>query len=324
MEEEKEGKGKKYFAVLIAFIFLFLIAAVVAFVMYFTNNLSTDLTTFYVQYGAQEIRRDTGRMQFEKGVYYTFRCEYPLGFPSNERGDRYIVSVEATEAGKEIEYLVDGSNTRFYPKSPDVTQSFEISKKKDSFTFRITEETTLKSILTKAYEGKEIKNIPVVDLTAKDYVSLVVKSYDGGTVIRIGFGFDGKFDSEASEAGSPSKEEEGNDPVKPPEQSENPEPVFYKISSYVQSSPTDPDLVSPKITLTKTEALPGERVEVYLYPRDNWDLSTGGVTLNKIGANLYEFIMPEKDVTIMYLFNFSGTGGNSSTNPTDPPPIIKF
>lgn len=290
MEEEKEGKGKKYFVVLIAFISLFLIAAVIAFVMYFTNNLSTDLTTFYVQYGAQEIRRDTGRMQFEKGVYYTFRCEYPLGFPSNERGDRYTVSVEATEAGKEIEYLVDGSNTRFYPKSPDVSQSFEIVRSKDSFTFCIPAETTFKSILTKAYEGKEIKNIPAVDLTAKDYLSLTVKSYDGGTVIRIGFGFDG---------------EEGTEPDVTPLP---PDITKYSInddslgsgSGTIKFECVDEAVVGEKVSFTVTiidgDKYPMEITSIWLHDiecnfEDEW--------IGK-GEGTFSFIMPAYHVTIMF------------------------
>ncbi len=189
--------------IVISIVSVLFLAAVIAFILYYTNNFTTELTTFYVQYGAREIRRDTGRMQFESGVIYNFRCEYPFGFPANEKGERYRVSVEVNEAGKEIEYLVDGSSTRFYPKSPDISQSFEITKHTDSFTFCIPAETTLKSIISKAYEGKEVMKIPAVDLTAKDYLSLVVKSYDGGTVIRIGFGFEGIGSSDEQETDPP-------------------------------------------------------------------------------------------------------------------------
>lgn len=178
-----------FLTVCVSLLAVILLAGAIAFIFYFTNNLSTDLTTFYVQYGAQEIRRDTGRMKFETGVYYTFRCEYPLGFPANENGDHYKVSVEVSEAGKAIEYVVNERPYAFYPKSPDISQSFEIVQSTDSFMFRIPEGTTLESIVTKAYEGKEVKNIPKKDITAVDYFSLVVKSYDESTVIRIGFGF---------------------------------------------------------------------------------------------------------------------------------------
>ncbi len=174
---------------------LFLILALaggIAFIVYFTNNFSTDLTTFYVQYGAQEIRRDTDKMQFDKGVYYSFKVNYPLGFPISEKGDRYKVSVEVAEVGKEIEYNVDSRSTTLYPKSPEVTGSFEIVKSENTFTFRIPEETTLESIVRKAYEGKTVTEVPQVDFTAKDYFYLTIKSYDEKSVIRIGFGFKNK------------------------------------------------------------------------------------------------------------------------------------
>lgn len=186
MEKEKKVN---FFAIAFTLALVLVLAGVLAFVFYFTNNFSTDMTTFYVQYGAQEIRRDTGRTQFERGVYYTYKIEYPLGFPSSEKGERYKVGIEVTEAGKEIEYKVDGTVTRFYPKSPDVSGSFEIVKNESSFTFRIPDETTFENVLLKSYEGKEITDVPAVDLTAKDYFSLVVKSYDGKNVIKIGFGF---------------------------------------------------------------------------------------------------------------------------------------
>lgn len=178
-----------FFVIAITIVVVLLLASVIAFIAYFTNNFSTSLTTFYVQHGATEYRRDTGKMKFETGVYYTFRCEYPLGFPKNEKGEHYKVSVEINEAGKELAYTVNERPTTFYPKSPDISGSFEIVQGEDSFTFRIPEGTTLESILTKAYEGNEVKDIPEVDFTAKDYFSLVVKSYDESTIIRIGFGF---------------------------------------------------------------------------------------------------------------------------------------
>ena len=168
---------------------LFLILALaggIAFIVYFTNNFSTDLTTFYVQYGAQD------KMQFDKGVYYYFKVNYPLGFPISEKGDRYKVSVEVAEVGKEIEYNVDSRSTTLYPKSPEVTGSFEIVKSENTFTFRIPEETTLESIVRKAYEGKTVTEVPQVDFTAKDYFYLTIKSYDEKSVIRIGFGFKNK------------------------------------------------------------------------------------------------------------------------------------
>lgn len=184
-------KGKMNFITVAISLFVILaLAGGIAFIVYFTNNFSTELTTFYVQYGAQEIRRDTGKMQFDKGVYYTFKVNYPLGFPSSEKGDRYKVSVEITEAGKEIECKVDSRLTTLYPKPPDITGSFEIEKSDNSFTFRIPEEITFESILRKAYEGKTVTDIPQVDFTVKDYFYLTVKSYDEKNVIKIGFGFE--------------------------------------------------------------------------------------------------------------------------------------
>lgn len=183
-------QGKMNFITIAIALFLFLaLAGGIAFIVYFTNNFSTDLTTFYVQYGAQEIRRDTDRMQFDKGVYYFFKVNYPLGFPISEKGDRYKVSVEITEAGKEIECKVDSRITTLYPKPPDITGSFEIVKSENNFMFRVPEETTLTSIVRKAYEGKTVTEVPQVDFTAKDYFYLTVKSYDEKSVIRIGFGF---------------------------------------------------------------------------------------------------------------------------------------
>lgn len=195
-------KGKvNFFTVAISLFLILALAGMIAFVVYYTNNFTTDLTTFYVQYGAREIRRDTGRVKFDKGVYYTFKVNYPLGFPDSEKGERYKVSVEVNEAGKEIEYKVDSRPTKFYPKSPDICASFEITKYDDSFTFRIPEGTTLESILIKAFEGKEVTEIPQVDFTAKDYFSLVVKSYDESVIIRIGFGFKTEENGEESGEG---------------------------------------------------------------------------------------------------------------------------
>ncbi len=199
-------KSKSIFSIIITLIVVAVLAALVAFVMYYTNNFTTDLTTFYVQHGSQEIRHDVGRMQFEKGVYYTFKVKYPLGFPSSEKGERFKVGVEVTESGKEIEYRVDGSVTRLYPKSPEVTNSFDIEKNDDGFTFCIPKATTLKEIIRAAYADKEVMDIPAVDLTAKDYFYLTVKSYDGKTAIRIGFGFDGKSPTSGEEETKPPEE----------------------------------------------------------------------------------------------------------------------
>lgn len=192
-------RGTSFLSVLFTMLIVLLLAGVVAFIMYFTNNFSTDLTTFYVQYSSQELRRDTGGMRFERGVYYTFKVNYPLGFPSNETGERYHVSVEVGEAGKDIEYRVDSRLTSLYPRSPDLSESFGIVRDTNSFMFYIPEETTLESILKKAYEGKEVTEIPQVDFTEKDYFCLTVKSYDETKVIRIGFGF-------VSEANPPEEE----------------------------------------------------------------------------------------------------------------------
>lgn len=183
-------KKSSFSSIFISLLVIVLLAGVIAFIMYFTNNFSTEMSTFYVQYGAKEYRRDSGKLLFKTGVNYTFSCKYPLGFPSSEKGEHYKVGIEVNEAGKTIQYTVNTRPTLLYPKSPDISSSFEIVKNADSFTFCIPEGTTIESILTKAYEGKEVTDIQEVDFTADDYFSLVVKSYDESTVIRLGFGFE--------------------------------------------------------------------------------------------------------------------------------------
>ena len=65
-------RGKvNFFTIVISLVLVLALAGVIAFIVYYTNNFSTDLTTFYVQYGAQEIRRDKGRMQFERSEEHT-------------------------------------------------------------------------------------------------------------------------------------------------------------------------------------------------------------------------------------------------------------
>ena len=306
-------KKKNIFAILFSLVALAVVAAVIAFVMYYTNNFSTDLTTFFVQYGSQELRRDTGKMQFEKGVYYSFKTKYPLGFPSSEKGERYHVGVEVTDAGKEIEYKVDGSVARLY-KSPDISGSFEIKKSEDGFTFCIPKGTTLTGILRAAYVGKEVTDVPAVDLTAKDYFALVVKSYDEKTVIRIGFGFDGKYWS----GNEPAPPDGGDKPIDP----ENPDVPegHYTIGYKVTGTSVNEDSVLFQSALTalpdtEQSAAIGIKAE-YAESYEILGVYLGGADGSKIeltdpdSDGIYYFTMPECNVTVtVSIRGINGAGG---------------
>lgn len=294
-----QEKISKFILIVIGIVLAVVLAGAIVFVVHYTNNFTTDITTFYVQYDKQEIRQDIhNEMQFEKGTAYTFRCRYPLGFPANEKGERYKVSVEASEAGKLIEYRVDGTVTKL-SKAPELTNSFEIEKDTDSFTFCIPTGTTLTSILRTAYSGKEITDVPAVDLTTFDFFELVVKSYNEGTTIRIGFRFDGKYWS-----GGGAASDDGEDPDIPIGNYS----ISHKIISGAEGRvPSDRILFqSEKYALPDSEqavaiGIVENELEnlailaVYVQGEDGthfqiFDLDSDGV---------YYFIMPECNVTIL-------------------------
>lgn len=308
-------KEKSYVKIVIAVIVSLILAAAIAFIVYYTSNFTTDLTTFYVQYGAQELRRDTGGIQFDKGVYYTFKIKYPLGFPSNEKGERYKLSVEVNEAaGKEVEYKVDGSVARLY-KAPDISGSFEIERSEEGFTFCVPKGTTLTGILRTAYAEKEVTDVPAVDLTAKDYFALVVKSYDEKTVIRIGFGFDGKYWS----GNEPEPPEEGGDQPIDPDDPALPEghySIGYKVTgTYVNPNSVLFQSAASALPNTEQSAAIGIKAE-YAESYEILGVYLDGADGSKIeltdpdSDGIYYFTMPFCSVTVtVSIRGINGAGG---------------
>lgn len=175
---------KTFWKIFIGVIALAVLVAGILIIMYFTNNFTTDFSTFYVRQGATEYRQDS-TVNLQSGVYYTFDCKYTLGFPKSEKGDRYSVTVAPNENLKGISYRVD-DETVTIPQSLDFSSAFEITKELNSFYFKIPEGISFSSALSAAYKGQSVSNIPSMDLSGKPCFDLVIKSYNGKSVIRLG------------------------------------------------------------------------------------------------------------------------------------------
>lgn len=183
-----KSKTGTFVKVFISLLVAVILVGVIGFIMYFSNNLTTDLATFYVQYGSREYRRDTNGLKLETGVYHNFECKYILGFPSSETGERYSVKIVPNDTSEEIEYKVDGYRSSYYPNDKlEFSNAFTIVKNIDGFMLFIPVDLTMQTVLNGAYEGKAVTNVPQVDLTANDYFRLIVSSYDGKTEINISF-----------------------------------------------------------------------------------------------------------------------------------------
>ncbi len=174
-------KSKDFSTILSSFIILLLVVGLIGFLFIFTDNLSTDIKSFYVKQGGDTIISDRENYKIVVGKEYKFEINSTFG--NTENLEISVVPNTSVEESM-FEYLVNGAYYQFaYEK--DITKGFEMKAYTNYFTF--TANKDLHEILQMNYPDKTITDCPTAIDSDVAYFRLVIALKNGTEKLNINF-----------------------------------------------------------------------------------------------------------------------------------------
>ena len=170
------------------FIFILIIAILgvgAYFVMIHTDNLSSDFSTFYVEYDGHHLAQSSDAI-YEKGSVQRFDVKYTFDFLSKEQKG-YSVKIVPNGKAETAEYVIDGKYYAFSGLS-DITSAFDMELNDSYFTLSIPKDFTIKTVLDKIYPNKTVEVNGDYDISEEKFYTLIISSYDGAISYSVNFG----------------------------------------------------------------------------------------------------------------------------------------
>lgn len=160
-----------------------LILAVVGFIVYFTNGLTTDFQSFYLKYGDTVVKQNINGLMLPQNEELRFEVRSSLG-----KNIDYTVRVESNaDEDNSFHYYADGIPQRFVSKQ-DFTSAFDIVCAEDSFILQW--DNNMQNILQTVHPNQTLTEVPDIQLDEKNYFVLIVKA--ANMELRISFhGYNG-------------------------------------------------------------------------------------------------------------------------------------
>ena len=157
----------------------------VFFLLKHTDNFSSDLKTFYVEYENHHLATESDTVYCQRATY-RFDIVYPFNFLNKEQKG-YSVKVVPNVKAETAEYVIDG-NFYSFTEIRDVTKAFNIRCEETYFTLSIPKDFTIKNVLETIYPDKTIEIDDEYLTSDEPFYTLIITSYDGSKQCNINFG----------------------------------------------------------------------------------------------------------------------------------------
>lgn len=175
-------KSSNIFASVLSSIIVFLLVIVfVGFLSAYTDNFSSDLKTFSVRIGNDDIFSDRENYDIVIGKEYSFEIKNLLGVENN-----LVVSVVPNTDIPESSFAFYLNNTyRQFLYEESLTEGFDIKSQGSSFLF--TANKDMSEILESVYPDKIVSGCPTAIDSGVPYFRLTISTADGMQSININF-----------------------------------------------------------------------------------------------------------------------------------------
>ena len=186
----EKKKRKDFVSIILLLVVVLLVALGVGLILKYTNGGNESFKTFYVQYGSEKIlSTDTEKqIKFDREKLYYFEVGYPFDIGTQGASRDFSVKIEANRNIK-FDYTLDGIPYPWTDEAHDLSQFFDLNKQSSSFTLRISDNTTLQSIMQDLYADKTVVLPAEEEINSKCLFTIVVSSYDEKITYRINFSF---------------------------------------------------------------------------------------------------------------------------------------
>lgn len=165
---------------------LLAVVAIIGIVANLTNGFTSELQTFYVSVGEENVLTSRGGYKITPSEPLVAEVQYPFDFITTEDQEYSIKIVPNTETGKDFRFTVGGEEHRFYSEE-DLTEGFRITKSGTSFTI-MPKGGTLTEVLQVIYPNEEVSNCD--EYSYDDMFTAVITSSSGKSSIKLYFTID--------------------------------------------------------------------------------------------------------------------------------------
>ena len=153
----------------------------------FTNGFQEDFKTFYVTYKTEKITVKNTKRVLGVDETHRFDVVYMFEFEETESPDYSVKIISNATKESAFTFTVDGE-TKTYTDGIDLSKAFDLKKEASFFTFTISKDESLQTVLQKVYGGT-VEVSKMSDIENPYLFTLVVSSYDESVVYNIDFGF---------------------------------------------------------------------------------------------------------------------------------------
>ena len=174
--------------VIVAVLAVALIAGIIGIIYKYTNGFNEDFKTFYVEYDGEQILTAETNKVFEPNVTHRFDVKYTFDSDDAEPKDFSVKVVPYCT--KDFEFTVD-EKQYVYSKAKELTTAFDIKKFETYFELTLSDEQSLRNVLSSIYDSTAIVVPSDLDETNKYLYSLAISSYNGKVQYNIRFCIDG-------------------------------------------------------------------------------------------------------------------------------------
>jgi len=178
---KKHGNAGKIVSVVIVLAVLIVAVGAIAF---FTNGSTSDFKTFYVESNGKKILTDVENFVLQPDSENRFDIKYTFGKVNKDVGGYSVKIVPNVTNDNDFDFAVDGEIYAFGAE-PDLTNGFDITYEKDYFL--ISGNYSIKSVLERIYPEQTVSfNNSDINYEVDNF-TLLIYSYNGEAVIKIGF-----------------------------------------------------------------------------------------------------------------------------------------
>lgn len=181
MAKKKSGTLVKVIAIIAA---VLVIVFAVGMIYRFTNGFNEDFKTFYVEHDGKQVLSAESTTTLKRGEEHRFDVKYTFDFVTSETRD-YSVKV-VSHAQEPFAYYVN-DREYLYQDGIDLTAAFDIKKEDTYFTVKISNGSTLQTVLQALNKDKTVAVDETIEGKQPYLYTLVISSYNKSITYQIHF-----------------------------------------------------------------------------------------------------------------------------------------